>query len=181
MRGALASIATVALLGVAGCGFGGDEDVVQGAALTPPESSWVPGQPPLGAYQEFAMVFDRALGLAADRRKAREKALERIRKAKEAARKRADAEARRKYLEAKRRAERQYRLALKRAAEARRRQEEKLRRLRAERRRALAEREKKLRVPPGDECRLRNVRERFDCRTGRLPDPAGDRQKRESR
>ena len=174
MRRALASLAAVALLGVAGCGFGGDEEVVQGASLTPPESSWVPGQPPLGAYGEFAMVFDRALGLAADRRRARERALERIKRAREAARKRADAAARRRYLEAKRRAERLYRLALKRAAEERRRRAEELRRLKAERDRALAEREKKLRVAPGEECRLRNVRERFDCRTGRLPDPATD-------
>ena len=174
MTRAVTALLLVALVALAGCGFGGDEAAVQGASLTPPESSWVPGQPPLGAYQEFATVFDRALGLAADRRKAREKALERIQEAKEAARKRADAEARRKYLEAKRRAERLYKLALKRAAEERRRQEEKLRRLREERRRALAEREKKLRVPPGEECRLANVRERFDCKTGRLPDPATD-------
>jgi hypothetical protein len=174
MTRALASVLVVALAGLAGCGFDGGEEGAQGASLTPPESSWVPGQPALGSYSEFATVFDRALGLAADRRRARERALARIQKAKEAARKKADAEARRRYLEAKRRAERLYRLALKRAAEARRRQEEKLRRLRAERRRALAEREKKLRVAPGEECRLKNVRERFDCRTGRLPDPATD-------
>ena len=174
MRAHLASLGVLALVGVAGCGFGSDGSSVPGAALTPPESSWLPGQPPLGSYSQFARVFGRAVELAQERRKARELALERIERAKAAARRKADAEARRRYLEAKRRAERAYRLALKRAAEERRRREAELRRLKAERARALAEREKKLRVAPGEECKFENVRKRFDCRTGRLPDPATD-------
>jgi hypothetical protein len=177
MRRLLPLMAALALVAIGGCGFGGDDSPVHGAALTPPDSSWLPGQKPLGAYPEFAAVFGRAVELAAAREKARQLALERIERAKIAARKKADADARRRYLEAKRRAERQYRLALKRAAAERRRREAELRRLKAERARKLAEREKKLRVPPGEECKLQNVRKRFHCKTGRLPDPAAHRKK----
>jgi hypothetical protein len=180
MRKGLLALAAASCLAAAGCGFGSDGSSVSGAALTAPESSWLPGQKALGAYSEFAGIFERAVELAQRRRKRRELALEKIERAKVAARNKADAAARRRYLEAKRRAARAYRKALERAAAERRRREAELRRLEAERARALAEREKKLRVPPGDECRLDNVRRRFNCRTGRLPDrqPGGKKRNR---
>ena len=160
---------------LAGCGFGGETEAGPAAALTPPESSWVPGQATLPEYPEFAGVFTRATDLAEKRDRARERALERIKRAKIAARKRADAEARRRYLEAKRRAEAAYRRALREAARKRREQQERLRRIKERIARLKAEREKKLRVYPGEECKLENVRKRFDCRRGRLPDPATER------
>jgi hypothetical protein len=170
----LLAIAGVAL--VAGCG--GDEAATPGAALTPPESSWVPGQKTLGEYARFATVLARAVDLAHARAKQRELALERIERAKIAAKKRDEAAARRRYLEAKRRAERLYKQALREAARKRRAQEERLRRIKERIARQRRAREEKLKVPPGEECKLENVRKRFNCRTGRLPDPATDGKKK---
>lgn len=154
---------------------GGEEDeggVGAALALGPAESSWLPGQKSLVDYPEFAALFERALPLAERRRVAREKAIEELERRKIAAKKRAEAAARRRYEEAKRRAQRLYQLALKRAAEARERQLERI----AEAKRRAAEarrrREEKLKVRPGEECRLPGVRQRFECETGKLPDPA---------
>ena len=178
MSRALATIGASLAFGlIAGCGFGGDESAAPGAALTPPESSWLPGQKTLADYARFASVLDRAAALAADRWKQRELALERIEREKLEAKKRDESEARRRYLEAKRRAERLYAKALREAARKRREQEERLRRIKERIAEARRKREEKLKVPPGEECKLPNVRKRFNCRTGRLPDPGGDRQK----
>lgn len=178
MRRVAACILACGLLLLAGCGFGGDDGSgVPGAALTPPESSWLPGQPALGSYPPFAAVLGRAVAVARRQREKRELALERIERQKAAARKRASDEARRRYLEAKRRAERAYKRALKEAARKRREQEERIRRIKEEIARKRREREKKLRVNPGEECKLQNVRERFRCKRGRLPDKATDRKK----
>ena len=175
MRDALAAIACVIALGVvAGCGFGGDDASGPAAALTPPETSWLPDQDPLGAYSEFAAVFDPAVELAERRLKRRELALERIAKAKAAARKRAQEEARRAYLRAKRRAERAYQQALKEAARRRRAQQEKLRRLKEKLARKRRAYERSRRVPTGAECGLPGTRERFKCRVGKLPEPESD-------
>jgi vacuolar-type H+-ATPase subunit I/STV1 len=179
MRGALATIVAFCAIGFAGgCGFGDDGTDVPGAALTPPESAWLPGQKPLTAYPKFARVLDRSAKLAEKLLKQRELALERIEQRKIADRKRADAAARRRYLEAKRRAERAYRRALAEAARKRRAQQRKI----AEAKRKIAaakrRRERALRVDPGEECKLPQVRKRFECRRGRLPDPAGERKKR---
>lgn len=159
---------------------GDDDEGGQGAALAlgPVESSWVPGQPPLTEYSEFQALFDRALPLAQERREDREKALKELERRKIEAKKRAEEEARRRYEEAKRRAQRLYRLALKRAAERRKRQLERIAREKARIRRLMRERERKLRVDPGDECALANVRQKFECERGRLPDPATDKKRR---
>jgi hypothetical protein len=178
VRPALLTLGVIAAAAIGGCGFGGDEAPMPGAALTPPESSWLPGQKPLVAYPRFAAVFDRAVELARGRRKQRELALERIAREKLAAKKREEADARRRYLEARRRAQRLYRQALREAARKRREQEERLRRIKeriAEQRR---KREEKLKIRPGEECKLPGVRERYDCKTGRLPDPATDGKRR---
>jgi len=174
MTRSLAAVACFVALGaVAGCGFG-DDSSGPAAALTPPETSWLAGQDPLGAYREFAAVFGPAVELAERRLTRRELALERIEKAKIAARKRAEEEARRRYLEAKRRAERAYKRALREAARKRRELQERLRRKKdrlARKRRAY---ERKRRVEPGPECGLPGVRERFRCRVGKLPEPETD-------
>ena len=171
MRQLIGIVCVVALAAVTGCGFGGDDPGGPEAALTPPETSWLPGQDALGAYGEFAAVFDPAVELAERRLKRRELELERIEKAKVAARKRAEEAARRAYERAKRRAERAYKQALREAARRRREQQEKLRRLKerlARKRRAY---ERSRRVEPGKECGLPGVRERFRCRVGKLPEP----------
>ena len=168
----------LALGALAGCGFGGGEEAAPAAALTPPESSWLTGQKPLAAYTEFATLYGRASGVAEVRHRARERALERIRRAKIAARKRADAAARRRYLEAKRRAEAAYKRALAEAARKRREQERRRREIMKRIAEAKRRREEKLRVDPGPECKLENVRRRFQCKTGRLPDPATDGNRR---
>lgn len=172
MRRELISIAClVALAALGGCGFGGGDSGGPAAALTPPESSWLPGQDPLGAYREFAAVFDPAVELATRRLKQRELELERIEKAKLAARKRAEEAARRAYERAKRRAERAYKRALKEAARRRREQQEKLRRLKKKLARKRAAYERKRRVETGPECDLPGVRERYRCRVGKVPVP----------
>lgn len=175
MRRELAAIfCLVALSAVTGCAFGGDDSGPPAAALTPLETSWVPDQDPLGAYAEFAAVFDPAVELAERRLKRRELELERIEKAKIAAKKRAEEAARRAYERAKRRAERAYQRALKEAARRRRAQQERLKRIKerlARKRRAY---ERKRRVEVGPECRLPTVRERYKCRVGKLPEPESD-------
>jgi chromosome segregation ATPase len=175
----VAAVAGLVVLG--GKLFGGgdaDEGGQAVAALGPPESSWVPGQPGLIEYERFFDIYAAAATGARQRVKERERRLKQIERRKREARERADAEAKRKYEEAKRRAKRLYELALKRAAEARRRQREKLAEARRKYREALRKREEQLKVPPGEECKFKNVRRHFDCRTGRLPDPAGDRARR---
>jgi hypothetical protein len=175
MRRVVTAIAFVALAGVTGCGFGGDDSSGPAAALIPPESSWLPGQDPLGAYGEFTAVFDPAVDLAERRLKKRELELERIEKAKLAARKRAEEAARRAYERAKRRAERAYKRALREAARRRREQREKLERLQEKLARKKRAYERSRRVPTGKECGLPGVRERFRCRVGKTPEPESDK------
>ena len=174
MRRALTAVAFVALVAVTGCGFGGDDASGPAAALTPPESSWLPGQDPLGAYGEFAAVFDPAVDLAERRLKRRELELERIAKAKAAARKRAEEAAQRAYERAKRRAERAYKRALREAARRRRARQEQLQRLKEKLARKRRAYERSRRVEKGPECDLPEVRERFKCRVGKLPEPEKD-------
>jgi hypothetical protein len=171
MRELTALACLVALCTVTGCGFGGDDSGVPGAALTPPDTSWLPGQDPLGAYSEFAGVFDPAVALAERRLNRRELELERIEKEKIAARKRAEEAARRAYERAKRRAERAYKRALKEAARRRREAEERLRRQKEKLARKRRAYERKRRVETGPECDLPGVRERYRCRVGKLPVP----------
>jgi hypothetical protein len=171
----------VGLVFLGGKLFGGDDDEEGGAAvaaLGPPESSWLPGQPGLIDNGTFFELYSSAATLARARVKERDRRLREIEKKKREARERADAEAKRRYEAAKRRAKRLYELALKRAAEARRRQAEKLAEARRRHREALRRREEQLKVRPGEECRFKNVRRQFDCRTGRLPDPEGDKARR---
>lgn len=171
MRDVLKVIACVVALAVSGCAFGGDEASGPAAALTPPETSWLPGQDPLGAYGEFAAILDPAVDLAKRRLEQRELELERIEKAKLAARKRAEEAARRAYERAKRRAERAYKRALREAARRRREQQERLRLLKEKLARKKRAYERKRRVEVGRECRLPGVRERYRCRVGKLPEP----------
>lgn len=164
-----------ALVMLGGKVFGGDGgsegDSSAIASLGPPESSWVPRQPGLTEFREFMTLWGRGVQLARARLAARELELKEMERRKREEREKADADARRRYEEAKRRAERAYKRALRRAAAERRRQEAMLAKKRREYRDALRAHEKAREVDPGEECGFENVRERFDCEKGRLPDP----------
>ena len=163
------SFAALVVLAAVASGCGGGAPAALVAPLGPAESSWVPGQASLSTLPGYRALLGRASALAQVREAARQRELARIEAAKRAALLRARKDAMRKYLEAKRRAERLYKEALRKAALERKRQEEKLRKARLERARKLRELMKKLRVKPGEECRLPEVREQFDCKSGRLP------------
>ncbi|MFL5894129.1 MAG: hypothetical protein ACJ76Z_03325 [Thermoleophilaceae bacterium] len=156
-------------MAIAAAGCGNASRPTAPAPLAPADSSWVSGQPGLWTLHGFAAILRRADSLGALRAAARRRELAEIAADKRAARQRARRDALRKYLEAKRRAERLYKLALEKAAEARKRQEEKLRKARLERARKLRELMRKLRVKPGQECSLPEVRAQFHCVAGRLP------------
>lgn len=160
--------------------LGGDDDKgeSQAVALGPVESSWLPGQPSLASYPEFNAVLSRAELLANERLALRKRALEELERRKLEAKQKADADARRKYEEAKRRAQELYRKAL---AEAKRQREEQERKLAAARARARElerRRQELLKVKPGEECKLENVRDQFACRTGKLPDTPPKKRKK---
>jgi hypothetical protein len=152
-------------------GGGGDENKGGTAfALQPANTSWVIGQESLASFPQYAALSQRAELIAADREGAYKRELEAIEEAKREARRRASEEARRKYEEAKRRAAALYREALRKAAEQRRKQALLLAKRKRELERLRREREKALRVNPGEECKLPEVRREFRCRPGRLPD-----------
>jgi hypothetical protein len=166
-------VAALAVLGLvtalaSGCG-GGSAPHQAAVPLGPVESSWVPGEPPLSSLPGYRALLSRAVQLAQVRAAARTRELAAIAAAKRAARLRARREALRKYREAKRRAERLYKEALRKAALERKKQAERLRKARLERLRKIRELRKKLRVKPGEECKLPEVREQFHCVAGRLP------------
>lgn len=161
--------AVIGVVFLVGSLFGGEDDGdAPQVALAPPESSWTPGQPSLLSFAAYLGIAERAETLAIDREATRERELAAIEAARLAAREREREEARRRFLEAKRRAEARYRAALREAARKRREQARKLARLRklaAERRRRYLE---SLRIDPGAECRLSEVKDRFSCLRGRL-------------
>jgi hypothetical protein len=153
-------------LALAGCGGAEEADL---ALVQPTDGSWIRGQAALSESAAFLAIASRAQ-LLADRRAAdRERLIVLIRARKEARDKRRREAAMRRYRRAKRLADIRYE-ALIREADARR------ARLEAERRRALrqARRERrelleKLKVEPGSECSIPEIRAQFDCVSGRLP------------
>jgi hypothetical protein len=64
-----------------------------------------------------------------------------------------------------------YKKALKRAAEMREKQRRRLAALRRKRARELAALRRKLRVKPGEECKIPEVAARFNCESGMTPLP----------
>ena len=163
------SLVALAVLAAVVAGCGDARQVAAPAPLGPADSSWTPGQASLATLSGYGALLGRASAIAQVREAARQHELARIEAAKRAARLKARKDALRKYLEAKRRAERLYKEALRKAALERKRQQEKLRKARLERARKLRELMKKLRVKPGEECKLPEVREQFHCESGRLP------------
>lgn len=174
LRGALPWALTAALLVaflviLGNAVIGGDGDEGPAAALAPPESSWVPGQGSVVRSAAYLAIAGRATTLAELRLARRARELELIEARKEAAQKRKRDEALRRFREARRRALARFRAALRRAARLRAERQRELERLKRERARRLRELLEKLKVKPGEECRLPEVRREFDCLTGRLP------------
>jgi hypothetical protein len=161
--------AVLAAAGLSGCG--GAEQHPAPLALLNTQSVWVPGQDSLLGFDAYATIADRAAVGAQLRRDLRDLELARIEAARKAAERRLTEEARRKYEEAKRKAQEAYRQALRDAARQRRIQARRLAAAKRKRARELAELRKKLQVKPGDECKIPEVAQYFECRKGMTPLP----------
>lgn len=166
--------ATLALVlggtALTGCGADTTQNAVP-LTIINTGSSWVPGQPSLMTFAQYAKIAERSAALAELRLARRELELTRIEAAHKAAERRAKAEALRRYREAKRAAEAAYKKALREAARQRRIQARRLAAARAKRRRELEALRKKLQVKPGEECKLPEVAKYFQCRKGMTPLP----------
>jgi hypothetical protein len=163
---ALGVLLTAVVAAGAGCGRSGSGGPF---VLHSIDSSWIQGQPSLDASPDFLSIASRAQTLAAKRLAERKRELALLEAARIAAKKREKAARLRAYLEAKRRAEAAYRAALRRAAIERRKALAKLRALQRKRAEELRRLNKKLRVPPGEECRDPLIRRHVQCRAGKLP------------
>jgi hypothetical protein len=163
-----AGLAAILLLAavVAGCGSANSSSL---ASLRDTTNSWIPGTPSLIELPGFRTIEVRASLLAAQRESARKRLLAQLAAARIAAQKRARDEARRRYEEARRKALIAYKAALAKAAKQRAEALAKLRKQQALRAKQLRELEAKLRVPVGDECKQKDVRNSYKCRVGRLP------------
>lgn len=182
MRGSpkipLAALASLAMLAaLAGCGGAGEGPAAAG--LKPSESSWVPGQPSLATFQAWAAITGRAAGLAEVREEARLRLLAAIEKARREARKHASDAARRAYLLARARAIAKYKAALRKAAREQREREERLRKRLELLEKLRRAREERLKVKPGEECELPEIKREFECLAGRLPDQPAPKVKRQ--
>lgn len=164
---ALAAAAALALM-AAGCG-GHAATPVHLTPIGPAESDWVPGQPSLATLPGFVSIEARADAIAQIREAAFQHELIAIQQAKLAAAKQQRKDLLKKYEEAKRRAERLYKEALKRAARLKAEQERKLAEARRKRAEELAALRRKLRVKPGEECKIPEVAAQFHCVAGQLP------------
>ena len=154
-------------LSLAGCS--GDRPDAPPGTLTNVATSWVPGQPSLADSPAFLAVAGRA-EKAGDRRHAnRVRELELIDARRVAAEERSRREIVERYREIRARALARYREALRIAARKRREMEAQRRRRLAEARRQREKLMEKLEVKPGDECSVPEIREQFDCVSGRLP------------
>jgi hypothetical protein len=165
--GAVLAIAlAVALLGGGGDGGGRRQG---GTTLTGAAGSWIPGQPSLVASAAYLAIANRAERMARQREAERQRLLALIEARRKAAEERKKDEARRRYEELKRRAEARYRAALRRAEALKRKRARELAAARRKRAEALRRLLAKLRVDPGEECKVPEVRRRFNCVRGRLP------------
>ena len=163
--GVVAVIVVVAML----VGGGGGAAKRAGTTLTAGGSSWIPGQPSLILSPAYLSIADRAQSLAEQREAERVRLLQLIEARRKAAEERRKQEALRRYEEAKRKAEAAYRAALKRAAELKRKRAKELAEAKRKRAEALRKLLEKLRVNPGEECRVEAVRRLYNCVRGRLP------------
>ncbi|HEX2015523.1 MAG TPA: cell envelope integrity protein TolA [Solirubrobacteraceae bacterium] len=140
------------------------------------DSSWVPGQGSLADAPGFALLMQRSVPIAqrlesdriallADLERRKKEAAIRARKAALEAYRRALALAKKRRAEALAR----YRAQLRANALKRARQLADLRRRKAAYQKKLDEYNRLLRVAPGQECSLPEVRQFFNCHTGKLP------------
>jgi len=140
------------------------------------DSSWVPGQGSLADAPAFSLLMGRSVSIAqrfesdriallAELERRKKVAAARARKAALDAYKRALALAKKRRAEALAR----YHAQLKANALKRARQLAELRRKKAEYQRKLDEYNRLLRVAPGEECSLPEVRRFFNCHVGKLP------------
>lgn len=143
-------------------------------AITATRSSWEPGQASLVSYDEYGEATEGATELGALLLRARTALLEAIeearRRAEERARRRAERLARLAWLREKRRLEREHRRAVRAAERERRRAEREARRECLKAVRAAEEKRKEGAIKPGQECRIPEVQDQFDCETG-FPGP----------
>jgi hypothetical protein len=117
----------------------------------------------------YLSLADRAQSLAEQREAQRLRLLDLIEARRKAAEERRKQEALRRYEELKRQAEARYRAALRRAAALKRQRDRELAKARKERAEALRKLLAKLRVNPGEECKIEAVRRLYNCVHGRLP------------
>jgi len=168
-RVALLALGMAGALAISGCGGGGDKGAV---ATTPAtggdQSTYAPGEASLASNSGYLAVAGRAQTYASGALRDYSAGITGIEAAKQAARKRAVEEARRRYEEAKRRAEEAYRRALAKARKQREAQRLAILRRKRAIERARREFERKLRINPGEECGLPEVRDTFKCLPGRL-------------
>jgi tetratricopeptide (TPR) repeat protein len=187
----LGGAAALATLGLIGFGVtlltsgGGPRAPIQLPKIAYTHTSWIQDEPALTDYAAFAAVFGPAALQGQQRSQAYAALLALIEQRKKEAQQRARERAKKRYDEERRKALARYREALRRAAELRRKIEAENRRRLAEQRRkealhrlavlryqkAKREYEEALKVHPGTECNLPEVREFFSCGTGRTPTP----------
>jgi tetratricopeptide (TPR) repeat protein len=184
--GGAAGIAAIALIafGVSLIpGGGGSRAPIRLPSIAYTRTSWIQDQPALTEYPGFAAVFGPAVLQGQQRSQAYTALLALIEQRKKEAAQRARDEAKKRYDEARRKALAAYREALRKAAELRRKIAlENARRLAEQRRKEAAHRlavlkyqrakrayEEALKVHPGTECSLPEVRQYFACGTGRTP------------
>ena len=159
-------IAALVALCVAGCGA---ERPAAPGSLTNPDSSWVPGQPSLAESPAYLAVAGPAETMGDHRLADRNRELALIEARRLAAQERTRREMLRRYREVRARALVRFREAMRVAARRRRELEAVRRRRLAEARRQRRELLEKLRVQPGEECSIPEIREQFDCVEGQLP------------
>jgi hypothetical protein len=152
-------------------GCGGTDQHPAPIALLNTDSVWVPGQDSLLGFAAYASIAERAAAGAQVRMDLRELELARIEAARKAAERRLKEEALREYEEAKRKAQEAYHQALRDAARQRRIQARRLAAAKRKRARELAALRKKLQVKPGEECKIPEVAQYFECRKGMTPLP----------
>jgi tetratricopeptide (TPR) repeat protein len=187
----LGGAAAIAVVGLTAFGVsliaggGGSRSPIRLPSIAYTRTSWIQDQPALTDYPGFAAVFGPAALQGEQRSQAYAALLALIEQRKKEAAQRARDEAKKRYDEQRRKALAAYREALRKAAELRRRIAlENARRLAEQRRREAAHRlavlkyqrakrayEEALKVHPGTECDLPEVRQYFACGTGRTPTP----------
>jgi hypothetical protein len=162
--------AVLACAALAGCG--GEQD---GPAppLTPPDSSWSPGQGSLTLSRAYLAIASAADARGDERLASYLRTIELIDARRKAQREKERQDALRRYRLERARALARYRAALEKARRERERQQRLLAKQRAEARRRLRELLEKLHVPKGQECEIPEVQRQFDCVSGRQPLPGG--------